>query len=328
VPDGKTARGQLKVYLGAILLAEIDLAIRVDSAHREPVVAGPPHSETMRPYRKIFASYSHKDADIVRQYEALVESFGDRYLRDVRDLRAGETWDPRLLAMIEEADVFQLFWSTNSMKSPFVRKEWEHALELGRSNFIRPTYWENPLPASEVEGLPPETLRRLHFHQVDADLLEPRWKRRPRRSRKLLDAVSASILFITGIGLFLSTSWDASNPDRPPLLNRGARPPEDEHRLRLQEHLRQDLERLGRDPQEVPPSQRDLVELLRLDLGLLEFEQLRYPVLKEMDSEAMQEHRALLERMYRTFMLIDDPTLLLKDSWRDFMELRSRNLER
>ena len=43
-------------------------------------------------------------------------------------------------------DVFQLFWSSNSMHSDFVRQEWEHALRLNRPHFIRPTYWEEPMP--------------------------------------------------------------------------------------------------------------------------------------------------------------------------------------
>lgn len=154
--DGTTARGRLMVYLGAILLAEIDLTIRVDSADHESAAATHFHADTKRPYRKIFASYSHRDVEIVRQYEALVGSLGDRYLRDVRDLRAGEKWDLRLLGLIEKADIFQLFWSTNSMRSCFVRREWEHALALGRPNFIRPTYWENPLPESPADSLPPD----------------------------------------------------------------------------------------------------------------------------------------------------------------------------
>ena len=51
-------------------------------------------------------------------------------------LRAGEQWQPRLLELIEDADVFQLFWSGNSMDSRHCRIEWEHALRLHRPQFI------------------------------------------------------------------------------------------------------------------------------------------------------------------------------------------------
>jgi hypothetical protein len=52
------------------------------------------------------------------------------------------------------------------MRSAFVRQEWEYALELRRPHFVRPTHWEIPLPSSEAEDLPPEELRRLHFHRM------------------------------------------------------------------------------------------------------------------------------------------------------------------
>jgi hypothetical protein len=82
-------------------------------------------------------------------------------VRDVLDLRAGEVWNTRLCELIESADVFQLFWSRNSMDSPFVRQEWEHALRIPKPDFVRPVYWEQPFPTRE--GLPPEGLARLHF---------------------------------------------------------------------------------------------------------------------------------------------------------------------
>ena len=164
VLDGTTARGRLSAYLGAILLAEVEFAIKVDSSHSSRAAGEPQETAAARPYHKIFASYSHKDIEIVRQYENFVQTLGDQYLRDVRDLRSGQDWDEALCRLIDQADVFQLFWSTNSMRSPFVRREWEYALSLGRDSFIRPTYWENPFPESPDPPLPPDELKRLHFH--------------------------------------------------------------------------------------------------------------------------------------------------------------------
>ena len=46
-------------------------------------------------------------------------------MRDAIALRSGEIWNDRLLQLIDGTDVFQLFWSTNSMRSPFVRRESE-----------------------------------------------------------------------------------------------------------------------------------------------------------------------------------------------------------
>ena len=168
--DGQVARGRLVAYFGVIIVAEIDLSILIDSSvrtdnPREPTALA---TATASLYRRIFASYSHRDAEIVRQYEMYVGTLGDSYLRDVRQLRSGEDWDEGLLRLIDQADIFQLFWSRNSMRSQHVRREWEYAVSLNRTSFVRPTYWEVPLPESREEGLPPEVLRKLHFHRIGA----------------------------------------------------------------------------------------------------------------------------------------------------------------
>jgi hypothetical protein len=163
--DGQTARGRLTVFLGSIILAEVSLSIKVDRSHAAaPVRPDRSEAEQARPYRKIFASYSHKDLEIVRQFEWYARTVGDEFLRDEITLRTGEVWNDRLMRMIDAADVFQLFWSSHAMRSEYVRQEWEYALALGRPHFIRPTYWEEPLPATEE--LPPPTLRRLHFQRI------------------------------------------------------------------------------------------------------------------------------------------------------------------
>jgi hypothetical protein len=165
---GSTVRGQLTVLCGSFVVAELALALHVDSASAASEPEAFERSEPVRMYRKIFASYSHLDAAIVSQVSELIAAIGDRYLIDVRDLRAGERWSDALEALIREADVFQLFWSSRSMRSPFVRQEWQYALSLARPNFVRPTYWEQPLPSSPAEGLPPSELAALHFQSISA----------------------------------------------------------------------------------------------------------------------------------------------------------------
>ena len=182
--EGRVLRGQLTVYLGAFILADIDLTFRAD------VAAKPPPTPTVRPvtllatssvsprshepeltpvtadpYQTVFPSYSHKDLAIVRQAEAYGRALGHPYLRDRLALRSGEQWEMRLLELIDQSDIFQLFWSSNSMRSEYVRLEWEHAVALGRPpGFIRPTYWEVPMPKSANPRLPPDELAVLHFH--------------------------------------------------------------------------------------------------------------------------------------------------------------------
>jgi hypothetical protein len=155
-------RGRVTIFLGHLILAEVALSIRVSQNKGSGALARV-HSESSsaRRFRRIFASYSHEDLEIAKEMEHYSLSLGDRYLRDSVDLRAGERWNERLLGMITEADIFQLFWSWSSSQSPYVEQEWRHALSLRRETFIRPTYWEDPWPR------PPEPLRPIHFQRLE-----------------------------------------------------------------------------------------------------------------------------------------------------------------
>ncbi len=166
VPDpaaGRPVRGGLRVFSGPVLIGELTFRI--------PVRAPPPAPqdsvrEAVRPFRQIFASYSHLDTEVVQAVARYVGATGDRYFIDVQNLRSGERWERRLEELIDEADVFQLFWSRNAMRSRFVRQELEYALRPGRDYFVRPVYWEEPLPTDEAEGLPPAEVLALHFSLI------------------------------------------------------------------------------------------------------------------------------------------------------------------
>jgi hypothetical protein len=162
--EGRRLAGKLWVFLGAFVIGEADFWITVSATAPIDVTSRDPVPVSL--YRRIFASYSHKDTEVVRAVEDHVTTTGDRYLIDAQVLRSGERWEPRLAELIEQADLFQLFWSYNAMRSPFVRQEWEHALGLGRQGFVRPVYWQEPLPEQPDQGLPPDALRQLHFAKL------------------------------------------------------------------------------------------------------------------------------------------------------------------
>jgi hypothetical protein len=160
---GSVVRGAVRVWCGPLIIGEVSVAIRV-----VPFLTEAPGAvtESAPRYRKIFPSYSHADAAIVDGFAEVVRTFGDQYLRDVVAIRAGERWRERLPELIAEADVFQLFWSSNSMRSPYCQEEWEHALSLRRPLFVRPFYWEDPRPEDRASGLPPVALDALEFVKV------------------------------------------------------------------------------------------------------------------------------------------------------------------
>ena len=163
-PETGVLPGSITIYKGIFLVAEIPLRIAVSES--APMAGGPSVPTPAVHFRKIFPSYSHRDSTIVDSVIEHVETTGDKYVRDVVMLRAGQVWGEELLKYIDEADVFQLFWSSNSMRSPYVRNEWEYALKSSKQSFVRPFFWEDPRPEDQTLGLPPAALGRLHFARL------------------------------------------------------------------------------------------------------------------------------------------------------------------
>ena len=87
-------------------------------------------------YQAIFISYSREDRNVVEQLEKAYTVLGFECLRDLKTLRSGEKWNQVLLKRIEEADIFQLCWSSAAKQSEYVEREWQHALELKRDSLI------------------------------------------------------------------------------------------------------------------------------------------------------------------------------------------------
>jgi hypothetical protein len=171
--DGSRARGTLTVYLGTLIIAELAISFRVESTISASIDTDPDRPESARPYRKVFASYSHTDVALVEQVEAVLHVVDNEFLRDSTHVRAGEVWSTRIEELIREADIFELFWSTASMVSEFVRHEWTYALSLNRGHrFVRPVFWEDPFPERPDQGLPPPELRSLHFARLPVAVAE------------------------------------------------------------------------------------------------------------------------------------------------------------
>lgn len=210
--DGEHARGRLSVFCGAVLVADFSLRIEVDSSRAEPRKEPAP-----RPHRTIYACYSHRDRHIVEQFAQYGKILGDEYLIDVLKLRAGENWHKNLRKLIDEADVFQLFWSENAKQSEFVREEIRYALQSHKPNFIRPVCWETPLPE------PPPELRHLHFTRIEPSVSRAEDSQRRQKSafisgvvrtfqshRLLINDTLLRLGFAAVVQEFFSTSFDST----------------------------------------------------------------------------------------------------------------------
>lgn len=154
-PLDHAANGRITFSVEGIIIADVPLAIYVGASAAQPA----PVSSARPIYQSIFCSYSHRDTQIVERIEKAYKVLGFTSLRDVLTLKSGQNWDAELLRLIDQADIFQLFWSTAASQSKAVRKEWLYALQRRalRPDFVRPVFWEQPMPP------PPPELSPIHF---------------------------------------------------------------------------------------------------------------------------------------------------------------------
>jgi hypothetical protein len=148
--------GRVMVFDGPLLIGEIavQIAAGAGSATQEA---------NMRRFDPIFASYSHRDTPVMEYFRRIRGALGQKMLVDIYDLRAGDHWADKLLQMIDQSSVFQLFWSRYSAESKYCQQEWQHALRYleQRENFVQPVFWTR-----EPSPTPPPELARLHFEKV------------------------------------------------------------------------------------------------------------------------------------------------------------------
>lgn len=165
--------GAIRVFMGPLLVADLPIHAILGRNTRSPLRAAEVEycGYSGEPYRRIFPSYSHKDVWLVLYFQIALGALGDTYLQDVTSIRSGELWNERIKELITAADVFQLFWSWNSITSQFVRDEYCYGLGLQRRNFVRPVYWEKPMPRLPKQNLPPAELERLQFSFLDIESL-------------------------------------------------------------------------------------------------------------------------------------------------------------
>jgi anti-anti-sigma factor len=150
---------RVTIYVGPLIVGTLKMGMLFNETEANLGFARSEEVSTQM-YRQddIFISYSHLDTNIVKNCKKAYEALGHNVLIDFETLRSGQKWNAELIHMIERANIFQLFWSENSSKSEYCRQEWQHALKLNRGEgFIRPVYWEEPLPK------PPPELSDIHF---------------------------------------------------------------------------------------------------------------------------------------------------------------------
>lgn len=142
----QAANGYIAITVDGILVADLPLSVYVNkSGGRETDVM---RMIVRKPNRALFASYSLEDQQIEARLARVSEALGLYALRDAVQLKVGGDPQGQRLKLLQQAGVFQLFWSHAAANSSEVRHEWQQALPqfYADPNFIRIVYWQQPMP--------------------------------------------------------------------------------------------------------------------------------------------------------------------------------------
>jgi len=152
---GHAYRIRASVQIAGVEVARVDhCAVEVTGT----VGAEERQQRTGALYQRIYVS--HADDDAVQARMAQVrEALGDEAVYDVASLRSRADWRAAVRAAIDEADVFQIFWSDETAESEACAFEWRRAKKVDavRAGFVWVVRATSPVPA-----LPDE----LHKHRI------------------------------------------------------------------------------------------------------------------------------------------------------------------
>jgi hypothetical protein len=147
--SGDTLFIRVSIQVATVEVAHINCAVEVMKQEAgssqniaeadNPLAEASLNSNTSSLYQTIFISYSRKDTEVVKVYKLVQEAVGNIAFKDTDSIRAGENWRSALALAIDQADIFQLFWSENSAQSENVHNEWEYALKHIRCCWVTRT---------------------------------------------------------------------------------------------------------------------------------------------------------------------------------------------
>ena len=167
--EAKTRTCSIAFYAGPLLLGLLEVPL--EFAGQELDTWPPAHKNciqmTTESLNNVYLAYSHEDEVIARAIHKVLQTLNLPFLWEVEALRREQRGGAELGQKLKSASIFQLFWSNNAAHSAYMQQEWEYALRLAGEEqaFVRPVYWEVPL------ATPPETLRKLHFTYIPANIL-------------------------------------------------------------------------------------------------------------------------------------------------------------
>jgi predicted hydrocarbon binding protein len=149
--------GVVRFFMNSIAIGEVNIRVFLENDSRVAESVKSTAYMIANPFGNIFASFADEDTTIGNNVKSVANTLGNNYVNYISKKNKG--WNEKINQKIEEADIFQLFWSHNAKESEIVAEEWKHALNCKNNSSIRPIYWEKPLKNYS----PPKELKSLKF---------------------------------------------------------------------------------------------------------------------------------------------------------------------
>jgi len=160
---------QVRLYRGLAPVAHLSFTLRVNEPAPPPE---PAPVQSFQPVRRAYLCYAAADrAEVLRRAQFL-SSMGISVFVDAIGIEIGQNWRDQIRRMIEQADVFFLFWSEAASRSQEVLHEVDYALRLtggdpDKRPHIIPIALSMPMPE------PPPQLASVQFLDTLAYFVAP-----------------------------------------------------------------------------------------------------------------------------------------------------------
>lgn len=156
--------GKVTVYTDHMPIGHIKFKLKILGASSDLSEVARPLGDDSTRYRRAFISYASSDLDEVLKRVQMLDRCGVEYFQDLIHIEPGARWEKELFRIIDECDLFLLFWSAAAMNSEWVAREVQYA--MGRKagdDFAPPEVVPIIIEGPPVPEPPPE-LAHLHFN--------------------------------------------------------------------------------------------------------------------------------------------------------------------
>ncbi len=135
--------GTVGVFVGAVLIGEIRINYTIADEEVEPITNT--ISSATDSFDAVYPAFAAEDGEIAARLDAANRQLENPFLSEALAARAaGNAADG--FKQIENAERFQIFWSSAAIASKNLEEEWRFALGLGRDNFLSAFAWRYPVP--------------------------------------------------------------------------------------------------------------------------------------------------------------------------------------